>query len=103
MSCRTHAGRRKIQTGVTVQSDINAVVTKELHHIVQQLLAQRSIEQSVTEDDDLREAGLTSLDMVDLVLRVESELDVKIPASAITPANFRSISKINALVTRLRN
>lgn len=93
----------KIQTGVTVQSDIDSMVTKELFQIVQQLLAQRSIDQSIAEEDDLREAGLTSLDMVDLVLRVESELDVKIPAAAITPANFRSISKINALVIELRN
>lgn len=96
-------GVTKIQSGVIVQSDIDAMVTKELHHIVQRLLANRSIEQSVTEDDDLREVGLTSLDMVDLVLRVESELGVKIPAAAITPANFRSISKIHALVTKLRN
>ena len=91
------------ELGVTVQSDIDAMVTRELLHIVQRLLAQRSVDQSVTEDDDLREVGLTSLDMVDLVLRVESELGVKIPAAAITPTNFRSISKINALVTRLRN
>jgi acyl carrier protein len=97
------AGVAKIQSGVTVQSDIDAMVTEELLHIVRRLLAHRSIDQSITEDDDLREVGLTSLDMVDLVLRVESELDVKIPAAAITPANFRSISKINALVTKLRN
>ena len=89
--------------GITVQSDIDAMVKKELLHIVQRLLAQRSMDQSITEDEDLREAGLTSLDMVELVLCVESELDVKIPGTAITPANFRSISKINALVAELRN
>lgn len=88
--------------GVAVQSDVDAVLTKDVFHIVQRILAQRSIDQSITADDDLREAGLTSLDMVDLVLSVESELDVKIPEAAITPANFRSISKINALVTTLR-
>lgn len=86
-----------------MQSEIDAVVKNDVLHIVQRLLAQRSIDQSINDDDDLREAGLTSLDMVDLVLSVESELDVKIPEAAITPANFRSISKINALVTTLRN
>ena len=86
-----------------MQSEIDAVVKNDVLHIVQRLLAQRSIDQSINDDDDLREVGLTSLDMVDLVLSVESELDVKIPEAAITPANFRSISKINALVTTLRN
>ena len=89
--------------GVTVQFDIDPTVKKTLLHIVQRLLAQRSVDQPITEGDDLREAGLTSLDMVDLVLCVESELNVKIPAAVITPANFRSISKIDALVTKLRN
>lgn len=87
---------------VTVQSDIDVMAKKDVLDIVLRILAQRSIDQSITEEDDLREAGLTSLDMVDLVLSVESELDVRIPEAAITPANFRSVSKINALVTLLR-
>ena len=49
-------------------------------------------------NDDLREIGLTSLDMVDLVLSVESEFNVRIPEAAITPANFRSIATIDALI-----
>jgi len=40
--------------------------------------------------------------MVELVLSVESELDVRIPEAAITPANFRSISTIDALLKSLR-
>ena len=51
---------------------------------------------------DLREAGLTSLDMASLVLSVESEFDVKIPERDITPTNFRSIVTIETLVARLR-
>ena len=79
-----------------MQSDIDPTAKKELLHIVKRLLAQRSVDQSITEDDDLREAGLTSLDMVDLVLCVESELKVKIPTAAITPANFRSIQSASS-------
>ena len=67
------------------------------------MLAERSIHGAVAADADLREIGLTSLDMVDLVLSVESEFDLRIPEAQITPANFRSIATIDALVKSLRN
>jgi acyl carrier protein len=40
--------------------------------------------------------------MVNLVLAVEAELAVGIPEAEITPANFRSVATIEALVTSLR-
>jgi acyl carrier protein len=71
--------------------------------VVQRLLAERSISRPVSSDDDLREVGLTSLDMVNLMLSVESAFDLEIPEIDITPANFRSISTISNLVTTLLN
>ena len=71
--------------------------------VVQRLLAERSISRRVSSDDDLREVGLTSLDMVNLMLSVEAEFDLEIPEIHITPANFRSISTISRLVTELLN
>jgi acyl carrier protein len=71
--------------------------------VVQRLLAERSISRPVSSDDDLREVGLTSLDMVNLMLSVEAEFDLEIPEIDITPANFRSISTISSLVTTLLN
>jgi acyl carrier protein len=71
--------------------------------VVHRLLAERSISRPVGSDDDLREVGLTSLDMVNLMLSVEAEFDVEIPEIHITPANFRSISTISRLVTELLN
>src|SRR3977135_4074235 len=70
--------------------------------LVRRILAARSIDRPFSADDDLREVGLTSLDMVNLVLAVESELAISIPERDITPANFRSVSTIEALVTALR-
>jgi acyl carrier protein len=67
------------------------------------MLAARSIDRRVTADTDLRDIGLTSLDMVDLVLSLERELSLEIPEAHITPANFRSISAIDALLATLRN
>lgn len=69
--------------------------------VVRRLLADRSITKPFGADDDLREVGLTSLDMVNLVLAVESELAVSIPEAEITPNNFRSVASIEALVTDL--
>jgi acyl carrier protein len=70
--------------------------------VVQRLLTERSIKRSVNPEDDLRDAGLTSMDMVNLVLAVESEFDLMIPEISITPANFRSIAAISRLVGALR-
>jgi acyl carrier protein len=70
--------------------------------LVRRVLTERSINTAVSVETDLRDAGLTSLDMVALVLSVEAEFDLTIPEAHITPANFRSISSINSLVTSLR-
>jgi acyl carrier protein len=39
--------------------------------------------------------------MVNLILAVESEFDVKIPDRDMTPANFRTMARIEALVGAL--
>jgi acyl carrier protein len=71
--------------------------------VVKRLLAELSINRPVCSDDDLREVGLSSLDMVNLMLSVEVEFDLEIPEIDITSANFRSISAISNLVTTLLN
>jgi acyl carrier protein len=52
-------------------------------------------------DTDLREAGFSSLDMVNLVLSVEEEFSVTIPEAQITPGNLRSVAAIGALIDKL--
>ena len=71
--------------------------------IVREILERRSVNRSILPDDDLREAGLNSLDMVNLMLAVEAELDLKIPDADMTLRNFRSISAIETLVASLRS
>jgi acyl carrier protein len=75
--------------------------TERVTQLVRQLMARRSINQSVGYDDVLSECGLSSLDMVNLMLAVETEFDVKIPDRDMTPSNFRSISQIDKLVGAL--
>jgi acyl carrier protein len=85
-----------------------SVVTAEIRLVtlVEDILArdatgapQRSREISIR--GDLIEIGMTSVDMVNLMLAVEAEFDVMIPPADITPENFRSIATIEALVSRL--
>ena len=66
--------------------------------LVRDILAKRAIERAVGRDEDLTDSGLSSLDMVNLMLAVEAEFDLKIPDRDMTPANFRSIARIDALV-----
>jgi acyl carrier protein len=74
---------------------------QRLIEMVEEMLAKNAVTRPVSVDDQLSEAGLSSLDMVNLMLAVEAEFDIMIPASDISPANFRSISTIEALVTRI--
>jgi|SRR2546421_7731698 acyl carrier protein len=72
--------------------------------IVHEILARRSINRpihSFLPDDDLRDVGLTSLDIVNLMLAVEAEFELKIPDADMTLRNFRSVSAIDALVASL--
>ncbi len=65
---------------------------------VRKLLAKRSIDRPVGPEDDLIDSGLSSLDIVNLMPSVEAEFDLKISNQDMTPANFRSIARIEALV-----
>jgi acyl carrier protein len=72
-----------------------------LVRLVEQLLAGKSLVRPVLPDDGLSEVGLSSIDMVNLMLAVEAEFDIMIPQADITPENFRSVSSIEAMVVRL--
>jgi acyl carrier protein len=67
--------------------------------IVQALLAKRAgAPRDVAPDESLTDAGLTSLDMVNLMLAVEDAFEIEIPQTRMTPANFRTVEAIESLV-----
>jgi acyl carrier protein len=78
-----------------------APVTDWLVAIVREKLAKRGSSRDFSAEDDLSEIGLSSLDMVNLMLRVEVEYDLQIPEAEMTAENFRSVAKISRLVTAL--
>ena len=69
--------------------------------LVRELLVKRSIERPIGNEDSLTEKGLSSLDIVNLMLGVEAEFAIKIPDRDMTPSNFRSIAQIDRLVCGL--
>jgi acyl carrier protein len=69
--------------------------------VVHRLLRDRSVDRDFAFADNLRDVGLTSLDMTNLVLSVEVEFSIRIPDRAITPANFMSVATIGRLVETL--
>jgi acyl carrier protein len=67
--------------------------------IASKMLAKRGGTTQPVPHQNLREAGLTSLDMVNLVLAIELEFDIEIAESMMTPENFDTIAAIEALLS----
>jgi acyl carrier protein len=83
---------------VMIAEQRRTAVDPRISDIVRQLLTKRGVSPDVGPDQDLNEAGLTSVDMVNLMLAVEGEYDIEIPAALLKPDNFRTMRAIEALV-----
>lgn len=66
--------------------------------LVKGILEQNSIAADVAPSALLVDIGLTSMDMVNLMLGVEAEFDFMIPQELITPENFQSVDTLVRLV-----
>ena len=75
-------------------------VRARLVETVYKSLLARQVAAPVGAEDDLREV-LTSMEMVNLMLTIELEFGLKIPARDMTTARFRSIASIETLVETL--
>jgi acyl carrier protein len=69
--------------------------------VLQRLLSERSIREMPSPETNLLTFGLTSLDMINLVLSLEAEFDLVIPEGSISPKNLLSISAICQLLGKL--
>lgn len=66
--------------------------------LVREILSQNSLAAEVRSDALLVDIGLTSMDMVNLMLGVEAEFDFTIPQDQITPENFQSVQTLERLI-----
>ena len=66
--------------------------------LVKTILEQNAITAEVDAQSRLVDVGLTSMDMVNLMLGVEAEFDFTIPQSEITPENFQSVKTLELMI-----
>jgi acyl carrier protein len=78
----------------------DADIRRRIVVLVQAILEQNSIVADVLPASRLVDVGLTSMDMVNLMLGVEAEFDFTIPQAEITPENFQSVETLERMVTK---
>ena len=76
--------------GIDVQTRVLA--------LVKSVLEQNSMAAEIGPRTHLVDIGLTSMDMVNLMLAVEAEFDFTIPQSEITPENFQSVAALEQMI-----
>jgi acyl carrier protein len=76
------------------------MVQERVISLVANILSSNSIVVDVLPHSRLADIGMTSMDMVNLMLAVEAEFDLTIPQAEITPDNFQSPATIKRMVTK---
>lgn len=76
----------------------SADVQDRILALVKSILEQNAITAEVNPESLLVDVGLTSMDMVNLMLGVEAEFDFTIPQSEITPENFQSVKTLQRMI-----
>ena len=77
---------------------LEADIRNRVVALVKAILKQNSLPVEVASDAKLVDVGLTSMDMVNLMLSVEAEFDFTIPQGEITPENFQSVETLQRMV-----
>jgi acyl carrier protein len=84
--------------------NISTDVQGRILALVKTILQQNAMTVEIGPDTLLVDAGLASMDMVNLMLGVEAEFDFTIPQSEITPDNFQSVKTLERMiVTQLQS
>jgi acyl carrier protein len=78
--------------------NIGTDVQNRILALVKTILEQNAMTAEIGPDTLLVDAGLTSMDMVNLMLGVEAEFDFTIPQSEITPENFQSVKTLQHMI-----
>lgn len=76
-------------------------VRAEIEMLVQSILTANGCKAEVTAERGLAEIGLTSMDMMNLMLGVEAKFNMMIPAELLTPENFHSVASVEKMITKL--
>ena len=76
--------------GIDVQTRVLA--------LVKSVLEQNAMAAEIGPQTHLVDIGLTSMDMVALMLKVEAEFEIMLPQHEITPENFKSVRTLEMVI-----
>ena len=76
----------------------SSIVQERVLGLVKNILAQNSRSADIYPELRLVDIGLTSMDLVNLMLAVEAEFDFTIPHCEITPENFHSVKALELMI-----
>src|SRR5260370_7809250 len=92
---------RHAMGGVEMQ-DLTASIHDRVLCVVRSILEQNAITADVHAESRLVDIGLGSMDMVELMLKVEAEFDLTLPQPEITPENFQSVKTPEVMMKPLQ-
>jgi len=82
-------------------NETTSFLEEKLRGMVRRLMGDKVAGRDILRDESLVDIGMTSLDVVKLMLALEGELDLTIPEGELTPANFRSLESIETMLDRI--
>jgi acyl carrier protein len=82
---------------------VTASVADRTMGLAYAIAARHAIKPEFEKSDALVDVGLSSLDLVNLMVAVEAEFDIMIPPASLTPKNFYSIEAIARMVESVRD
>jgi acyl carrier protein len=97
LKVRARSGQIGEKWKIEMQAPTSEIRTRVMA-LVKAILEQNAITATIDPDTRLVDVGLTSMDMVNLMLGVEAEFDFTIPQSEITPENFQSVKTLELMV-----
>lgn len=86
---------------MSVTAGSGGSVRTRLFGVVGALMQRRQLALPTGLDQSLRDAGLKSLDLVNMMLAVEDEFGIEFPQDLLTIENFRTIGAIERLVAQV--
>ena len=89
------------ESGVSLGSGSGEALRKRVFGVVGALMQRRRLTLPVGVDQSLRDAGLKSLDLVNMMLAVDDEFVIEIPQELLTIDNFQTIGAIERLVATI--
>lgn len=99
----THSGESGYDAAMnSSETRLESLTPRErLLGLVRRILGPSATNRPLPIDARLSELGVSSIKMVSLMLAIETEFDLTIPQSEITPENFASLATVELLIMRI--